>query len=65
MNTMNLLVTGGCGFIGSHFINYINSGLINRLVNFDALYYCADKENIKKEIRTDDRYNFVKGNLFS
>ena len=65
MNTMNLLVTGGCGFIGSHFINYINPGLINRLVNFDALYYCADKENIKKEIRTDDRYYFVKGNLCS
>jgi len=62
---MNLLVTGGCGFIGSHFINYINPGLINRLVNFDALYYCASKENIKKEIRTDPRYYFVKGNLCS
>ena len=57
---MNLLVTGGCGFIGSNFINNLNLP-INRLVNFDALYYCANKDNIK-EIKN---YYFVKGNLCS
>jgi dTDP-glucose 4,6-dehydratase len=62
---MNLLVTGGCGFIGSNFINYIHPGLINRLVNFDALYYCANKENILPEIRASEKYFFVKGNLCS
>jgi dTDP-glucose 4,6-dehydratase len=63
---MNLLVTGGCGFIGSNFINYFSqTNLINRIVNFDALYYCADEENINEEVRKDLRYYFVKGNLCS
>ena len=67
---MNLLITGGCGFIGSNFINYINNSfinksLINKLVNIDALYYCADKNNINQEIQQDPKYYFVKGNLCS
>jgi len=62
---MNLLVTGGCGFIGSNFINYINPGLVNKLVNFDALYYCANKDNVLLEIRESPKYFFVKGNLCS
>ena len=46
-NEVNLLVTGGCGFIGSNFINYyFPKGKINRLVNFDAMYYCANEENV-------------------
>jgi UDP-glucose 4,6-dehydratase len=58
---MNLLVTGGCGFIGSNFINYIKN--FNKLVNIDALYYCANKDNI--HIQDDPRYYFVKGNICS
>ena len=62
---MNLLVTGGCGFIGSNFINYIEPKLINRLINIDAMYYCANLDNIRPEIRKDCRYYFIKGNLCS
>jgi len=62
---MNLLVTGGCGFIGSNFINYINPDLINRLVNFDAMYYCANTLNVSREIRDSPKYYFVKGDLCS
>jgi len=63
---MNLLVTGGCGFIGSNFINkFIKNNDVNILVNFDAMYYCASKENINKEIRESPKYHFVKGNLCS
>jgi dTDP-glucose 4,6-dehydratase len=62
---MNLLVTGGCGFIGSNFINYINPTLINKLVNFDALYYCATHENINQIVKESSKYYFVKGNLCS
>lgn len=61
---MNLLVTGGCGFIGSNFINRLTFP-INRLVNFDALYYCASKDNIDKVVQDDPRYYFIKGNLCS
>jgi len=62
---MNLLVTGGCGFIGSNFINYTNKQLINRIVNFDALYYCANHDNIDETVKKSEKYYFVKGNLCS
>jgi dTDP-glucose 4,6-dehydratase len=59
---MNLLITGGCGFIGSNFINsYFKH--VNILVNIDAMYYCADEKNIDISIRHSDKYIFVKGNL--
>jgi len=63
-----LFVTGGAGFIGSHFINNIYFKYKNiKIINFDALYYCAnEKENIKNEIRQDvNRYTFIHGNLQS
>jgi dTDP-glucose 4,6-dehydratase len=61
---INLLVTGGCGFIGSNFINYyFPKNKINKLVNFDALYYCANKNNINSDIRNNTNYVFIEGNL--
>jgi dTDP-glucose 4,6-dehydratase/UDP-glucose 4,6-dehydratase len=62
----NLLVTGGCGFIGSNFINYYfyKNEEIN-IYNLDAMYYCADEKNIIEEIRNSDRYKLIKGNLCS
>lgn len=63
-----IFVTGGAGFIGSHFINNIYFKYKNiKIINFDALYYCAnEKENIKDEIRQDaNRYTFIHGNLKS
>ena len=61
----NLLVTGGCGFIGSNFINYIFSKDKYNIINLDAMYYCANKNNIKKEIRNSKKYTLIKGNLCS
>ena len=63
-NQINLLITGGCGFIGSNFINhYFPLQKINKLVNIDAMYYCASEENVSREIRDHHNYLFVKGNL--
>ena len=63
--TMNLLITGGCGFIGSNFINYYfdKSTYLNKLVNLDAMYYCASETNVYEYIRNHDRYVHIKGNL--
>jgi dTDP-glucose 4,6-dehydratase len=62
----NLLVTGGCGFIGSNFINIIfKSNLNYNIINFDAMYYCASEDNITDEIKNSDRYKLIKGNLCS
>lgn len=60
----NLLITGGCGFIGSNFINrFFPRNNVNTLVNIDAMYYCASEENIIKEIRNNPSYIFKKGNI--
>lgn len=62
----NLLVTGGCGFIGSNFINYYFYNKADvKIINLDAMYYCANELNIKEEIRNSDRYHLIKGNLCS
>jgi UDP-glucose 4,6-dehydratase len=61
---MNLLVTGGCGFIGSNFINFYFPK-VKLLVNLDAMYYCASEENVFPAIRSSEHYKFVKGNLRS
>lgn len=64
--TKNLLITGGCGFIGSNFINYYfyKHPHIN-IINLDAMYYCANENNILEDIRKSDRYHLIKGNLCS
>jgi dTDP-glucose 4,6-dehydratase len=57
-------VTGGCGFIGSNFINYyFPKKKVQKLVNLDAMYYCANETNVSEEIRKNPNYKFVKGNL--
>ena len=63
---MKLLVTGGCGFIGSNFINYyFRQNVDATIVNLDAMYYCASETNIDEDIRNSSRYHLVKGNLCS
>ncbi len=49
---MNILVTGGCGFIGSNFINYLNHNKY-KIINIDKLDYCASKDNVKH------KYNYI------
>lgn len=63
---MNLLVTGGCGCIGSNFINYLfTKNQDVKIVNLDAMYYCASEKNVFQEVRDSSRYIFIKGNLCS
>jgi dTDP-glucose 4,6-dehydratase len=62
---INLLITGGCGFIGSNFVNHIFKRNKYTIINFDAMYYCANESNINKEIRESENYTLVKGNLCS
>ena len=62
----NILITGGCGFIGSNFINYFYRKYEGvHIYNIDAMYYCASEQNIDEEIRNSSRYTLIKGNLCS
>jgi len=58
------LVTGGCGFIGSNFINKLF--MLNPesyIVNLDSLYIPHSVENIHKLVTESSRYVFVEGNI--
>ena len=62
----NLLVTGGCGFIGSNFIRYLlmETGFTGRIINVDKLTYAGNPDNlddIKKRFK--DRYIFSQTNI--
>lgn len=62
----NLLITGGCGFIASNFINYyFYKNVSCNIFNIDAMYYCADINNVDEDIRNSDRYTMIKGNICS
>ncbi|MBS1902358.1 MAG: dTDP-glucose 4,6-dehydratase [Bacteroidetes bacterium] len=58
---MNLLITGGAGFIGSNFIRMaVANG--HRVVNFDALTYAGRRENLA-DLESGSHYRFVRGSI--
>lgn len=58
----NILVTGGCGFIGSNFINYyLDAHPEANITNIDCLNYCASESNVT----ASPRYKFIRGNITS
>ncbi len=60
---MNLLVTGGAGFIGSNFIHYILGRYPSyRIINLDLLTYAGNLENLKA-VEGRENYTFIKGNI--
>jgi dTDP-glucose 4,6-dehydratase len=60
---MKILVTGGCGFIGSNFIRYLlRQPEPYHLVNLDALTYAGNPANLQ-DLQRDPRYTFVHGDI--
>jgi dTDP-glucose 4,6-dehydratase len=60
---MNLLVTGGSGFIGSCFVRYILDKYKDyKVINLDLLTYAGNPENLK-DVENNKNYKFVKGNI--
>lgn len=62
----NLLVTGGCGFIGSNFVRYLleESDFNGRVINIDSLTYAGNPESVE-DIATahPERYVFEKADI--
>lgn len=62
---MNLLVTGGAGFIGSNFIHYmLKKHPEDNIVNLDLLTYAGNIHNLD-DIKDNPHYHFVKGNIIN
>ena len=60
---MNLLVTGGAGFIGSNFILYwLKKYPQDKILNLDKLTYAGNLENLKT-VENNLNYAFVKGDI--
>lgn len=60
---MNVLVTGGAGFIGANYIYYLLRERTDvKVFNLDKLTYAGNKETLAP-LRNNDRYEFVKGDI--
>jgi len=62
----NILVTGGCGFIGSNFVRFLleETGFEGRVVNLDKLTYAADPGSLLDVAeRFGDRYVLVRADI--
>ncbi len=59
---MNILVTGGAGFIGSNYIRLLLEESGDRVVNLDLLTYAGNLANLSA-YENDPRYRFVRGDI--
>ncbi|MDR2931706.1 MAG: dTDP-glucose 4,6-dehydratase [Oscillospiraceae bacterium] len=60
---MRILITGGAGFIGSNYINYIlHQDADDQIVCMDALTYAGNLDNLTR-VRNHPGFTFIKGNI--
>ena len=60
----SVLVTGGCGFIGSAFVRFLlrEPGFTGRVLNLDAMTYAANADNVEGAAESE-RYRFAHGDI--
>lgn len=59
---MNILVTGGAGFIGANHVRWLLANTGDRVINLDALTYAGNLENLAG-LEDHPRYRFVRGDI--
>ena len=59
---MKIIVTGGCGFIGSNFVLKMASNESNKLLNIDKLTYAGNQNNLSS-IKNKSNYTFIRADI--
>ena len=59
---MNILITGGSGFIGSNYIKLLLETRDDKIFNYDVLTYAGNEENILLK-KIYENYHFIKGDI--
>ena len=60
----NILVTGGCGFIASNFINlFMRNNTDVNIFNVDKLDYCSNEKSVEADLQASGRYTFIRGDI--
>lgn len=59
---MNVLVTGGAGFIGSNFVYYLLEETAHDVITIDALTYAGSTEHLGDKL-SSERHHFVEGDI--
>jgi dTDP-glucose 4,6-dehydratase len=59
-----ILITGGCGFIGTNFVRHMLEKYDYHIINLDKLTYAGNLENLE-DVAGDSRYTFVRGDIAS
>jgi dTDP-glucose 4,6-dehydratase len=62
MQTDNILVTGGAGFIGSNFVLQWLGNEFSAVINLDKLTYAGNPANLAS-VASDRRYRFLQGDI--
>jgi dTDP-glucose 4,6-dehydratase len=64
MKNKTILITGGAGFIGSNFVNYLlkqKSG--HKIIVLDALTYAGNLGNFSQDLTNNSNFEFIYGNI--
>ncbi|WP_415502389.1 NAD-dependent epimerase/dehydratase family protein [Acetobacter orientalis] len=59
---MRILLTGGCGFIGSAVIRHIINSTSHTILNIDAMTYAASASTVES-VAANERYHFSKTDI--